>query len=232
MYFFKEFPKEKFNYNGRYTQELIDVTTRIKLLDYVKNHKDLSQVGIRSNYEIFPGQRPEEISFELYESYDYVWTILILNNIYSIFEDWIQPQEVIEKKLIKEYGSIEKANQTPAAYYSEFGYEIGESSVLYVSDQFKKREKNYVLLEQQKVINDSQVENNVDDTWMKKLIETKGKRIKSKTETGRVVENNGSKTETVYERVMRENEEKKFIRVFEPRVIFRVYSEFSGMIEK
>ena len=73
MLFFKEFPKEKFNYNGRYTQELIDVTTRIKLLDYVKNHKDLSQVGIRSNYEIFPGQRPEEISFELYESYDYVW---------------------------------------------------------------------------------------------------------------------------------------------------------------
>lgn len=232
MLFFKEFPKEKFNYNGRYSLEIIDITTRIKLLDYVRDHKNLSQAGIRENYEIKDHHRPEEVSYNLYDTYDYAWTILILNNVYNVFEDWVQPQDVIEKRLIREYGSIEKANQEPAGYYTEFGYEIDASSVHKVQTDFSQREQNYVLLEQQKVMKKDYEKNIVDDSWMKKLSEIKGERVKSLTETGRVIENQGPVIETVYEKAMRENEEKKFIRVFEPRVIFRVYAEFSNMLEK
>ena len=65
-----------------------------------------------------------------------------------------------------------------------------------------------------------------------KLIEIDKNRIASKTETGRVIEEKGPSTESVYERTMRENDEKRFIRVFEPRVIFSIYSEFSSMIER
>ena len=230
MHFFKEFPKEKFNYNGRYSLEIIDITTRIKLLDYVKNHKNLSDVGIRVDYEVFPGQRPEEISYSLYDTYDYTWTILILNYVYNVHEDWIQPTDLIEKRLIREYGSIENANHTPVAHYSEFGYEIDESSKLKISTQINQRENNYVLLEQQKFLTD-EYQKNVDDTWMKKLIEIDKKRIASKTETGRVVKEKGLSGESVYERAMRENDRKRFIHVFEPRVIFSVYSEFSNIIE-
>ena len=231
MHFFKEFPKEKFNYNGRYSLEIIDITTRIKLLDYVKNHKNLSEVGIRVDYEVFPGQRPEEISYNLYDTYDYTWTILILNDVYSVHEDWIQPNDLIEERLIREYGSIDNANRIPAAHYSEFGYEIDESSKAKISANFNRRENNYVLLEQQKFLTD-EYQKNVDDTWMKKLIEIDKNRIASKTETGRVVKEKGPSEESVYKRAMRENDEKRFIRVFEPRVIFSIYSEFSSMIEK
>ena len=107
MQFFSEFPKENFHYKDGYSLQLIDIGVRIKLLDYIRDN-NLSTVGIRNNYEIVNYKRPEQVCYELYENYDYTWTLLVLNNIYNVYDEWIQPVELVEQKLIKEYGSVEK----------------------------------------------------------------------------------------------------------------------------
>ena len=124
MYFFQEFPKTSYNIKNN-SVNLVDITVRIKLLDYIKNNRDSL---IINNYEIENEKRPEEVSYEIYESYNFTWTILILNDIYSIYSDWVKPSEILDKELIKKYGSIEASNKKIVAYYDKFGYEVGRTS--------------------------------------------------------------------------------------------------------
>lgn len=231
MHFFTKFPKETFSYPHGYSLQLIDIGVRIKLLDYIQKN-NISRVGIRENYEIQNYKRPEQIAYELYDNYDYTWTILILNNVYNVYEDWLQPVDLVEKKLIQKYGSVEKSNETPVAYYSEFGYEVAESTLAKIGQDFNQREENYVLLER----TDVQIEeyrrkdlNENDSVWIEKLNEED--RVKSLDEIGRVIKNRGPKKETAYEKAMRENEAKRFIRVFEPNIIFRIQADLSTIFE-
>ena len=131
MFYFQEFPRTTYNIGGQ-SVSVVDITVRVKLLDYIKNSRDNL---IINDYEIENQKRPEEVSFELYETYDYTWTILILNNVYNIYSDWIRPQELIDKELIKEYGSIENANKVIVSYYDKDGYEVGKTSINKVTSE-------------------------------------------------------------------------------------------------
>jgi hypothetical protein len=232
MQFFSEFPKEKFNYKGGYSLQLIDIGVRIKLLDYIQDN-NLSAVGIRNNYEIVNYKRPDQVSYELYQKHDYTWTLLVLNNIHNVYEEWIQPVDLVEQKLIQKYGSVEKSNKIPVAFYSEFGYEISESSVAKVRQDFGNREENYVLLEQTKIQIEEYRKKDLqeDDVWIEKLEQEKLKKVKSLNEIGRVIKNRGPQHETAYERAMRENEEKRFIRIFEPNIMFRIQADLYTIFE-
>ena len=232
MQFFSEFPKENFHYKDGYSLQLIDIGVRIKLLDYIRDN-NLSTVGIRNNYEIVNYKRPEQVCYELYENYDYTWTLLVLNNIYNVYDEWIQPVELVEQKLIKEYGSVEKSNETPVAFYSEFGYEVSESSVAKIRQDFGHREENYVLLERTDILIEEHRRQFLkeDDVWIEKLEQEKLEKVKSLDEIGRVIKNRGPSSETAYEKAMRENEEKRFIRIFEPRIMFRIQSDLYSIFE-
>lgn len=219
MHFFKDFPKEKFNYQFN-TIVQIDITTRVKLLDYVKNNQDSLSI---LNYEIKNEKRPEQISLELYDTTDYTWTILILNDVYDIYNDWVKPQLVLENELIKKYGSLEESNRIPAHYYSEFGYEISKSVFNQVRNDYETREKNYTLLHQTVGFQDEYSITVLGDLQHKQA---------SKTHKGKVIENRGPVIETVFEKTMRENDEKKWIRVFDSKVIFRIQSELTSLLEQ
>jgi len=166
MYYFQEFPKTTYRV-GSQSIDIVDITVRVKLLDYIKNSRNNLTI---IDYEIENQKRPEEVSFELYETYDYTWTILILNDIYNVYSDWIKPQELIDKEIIREYGSIENANKTIVRYLDKDGYEIGPTS------------------------------------------------------------KNKHSVETAFEKIMRENEAKKMIKVFDPAVVFRVQSDLKEYI--
>ena len=125
MYFFQEFPKTRYAIDGQ-SVNMVDISVRVKLLDYVKKNQD-SLVII--NYEIENEKRPEEISFELYDTYDYTWTILLLNDVYSVYKDWVLSQINLDKFITKKYGSIEKENREIVAYYDANGYEVGKTSL-------------------------------------------------------------------------------------------------------
>ena len=60
----------------------------------------------------------------MYSSYDYTWTILILNHVYDINRDWAVSQEVLDKRIKRKYETLEKAQQTFVEFYDEYGYEV------------------------------------------------------------------------------------------------------------
>ena len=103
---------------------MTDISIRFKMLDYLKkNNNNLSIL----KYEIENNERPEEISFEIYGSYDYTWSILLLNNVYNLYEDWLVPEEILDKKIISKYGSLENAQSIFVEFYDEYGYEVSSS---------------------------------------------------------------------------------------------------------
>lgn len=124
MLYFTEFPKTNVLIENK-SVTLIDIFARVKLLDYIKNNQDFL---IQNDYYIEHEKRPEQISYELYGSYDYTWIILTLNNVYDINTDWVMPQFVLDKRMISKYGSIENANRTVVAWYDRYGYEVSENS--------------------------------------------------------------------------------------------------------
>lgn len=124
MKYFTLFPKTTVNIDNK-AVSMVDISVRVKLLDYIKNNQDSL---LQSDYFIENEKRPEQVSYELYDSYNYTWTILILNNVYNIFEDWVLPQDVIDKRLIREYGSLEEANRKIVRWFDRYGNEVSSRS--------------------------------------------------------------------------------------------------------
>tara|TARA_Y100001972_G_C7485354_1_gene246431 strand:- start:110 stop:610 length:501 start_codon:yes stop_codon:yes gene_type:complete len=122
MLYFKLFPKIEYETETS-TVSLVDITVRSKVLDYVRNNHHLTI----DTYLIERDERPEEVSFEVYSTFDYTWSILALNKVYNIHLDWFRPQEVLDRQIIREYGSLENAQQTIVEAYDEYGYEVDKS---------------------------------------------------------------------------------------------------------
>lgn len=126
MKYFTLFPKTNIEIENKQVV-MVDISTRFKLLDYIKKNQDTL---IQVDYEIQEEKRPEQVSYELYNSYNYTWIILTLNDVYNIYEDWILPQNVLDKRMIKKYGSIRNAMNTVIAWYDVNGYEVSPESRL------------------------------------------------------------------------------------------------------
>lgn len=120
MLYFKKFP-QTIQFVDSTPVFLTDISVRFRMLEYIKkNNEGLSIL----KYKIENDERPEEVSFEVYDSYDYTWTILLLNNVYNLHEDWYIPQEILDKKIIDEYGSLENAQNIFVEFYDEYEYEV------------------------------------------------------------------------------------------------------------
>lgn len=122
MLYFKLFPKIEYETESG-SISLVDITVRSKVLDYVRNNDHLTI----ETYLIERDERPEEVSYEVYSSFDYTWSILALNKVYNIHEDWLLPQEVLDRKIIRQYGSLEIAQRTIIEYYDNYGYQVSSS---------------------------------------------------------------------------------------------------------
>ena len=124
MFYFRLFPKIQQQVDST-NIELIDITIRSKVLSYIQKElkKENGQGAIRL-YLNEQYKKPEEISYELYSSYDYAWTILVLNEVYNLKDDWAVSQELLDKEIKREYGTLYNAQQTFVEFYDEYGYEV------------------------------------------------------------------------------------------------------------
>tara|TARA_Y100000004_G_scaffold95394_2_gene106879 strand:+ start:1388 stop:1900 length:513 start_codon:yes stop_codon:yes gene_type:complete len=81
MSFFKQFPR---------TLYLVD-DTLVNIPDLfrrVKPNELFDNMAYMNEYEVQDGQKPEHISYDLYETVDYYWVILVCNNIIDPYHDW------------------------------------------------------------------------------------------------------------------------------------------------
>ena len=75
-----------------------DITIRAKISDYFKNSAITSLP-----YTIQDGERPETLSYRIYDRVDLYWTILLFNEIHDPTFEWPLSSAELESKLQKKY---------------------------------------------------------------------------------------------------------------------------------
>lgn len=124
MNFFRNFPKTTMRVEN-VDVKLIDISIRTKIMDWItKNDEYL----IKEKYSLDSEQRPEQASMELYDTTDYTYILLVLNNVYDIYEDWICPSELLDRLIIKKHGSIQNAMRKVYQWYDQYGTEVSPKS--------------------------------------------------------------------------------------------------------
>ena len=84
--YFTYFPKMYYDavQDGTTSPVLVtNILRRVKVRDGLKNES-----SVFNKYQIIAGETPERVSYKLYGSVDYYWTILMMNNIKDRYYDW------------------------------------------------------------------------------------------------------------------------------------------------
>jgi hypothetical protein len=103
MKFFKYFPHIDYtfqNSNGAYVLDLTNTTVHVRLAEAIKKN-----ITVMYDYQIQDGQRPDSVSVDLYGVVDYTWIILLVNNIFTLF-DWPLNNDEFNKYIIEKYTSV------------------------------------------------------------------------------------------------------------------------------
>lgn len=116
MSIFNTYKKIEYSINDFDKIKAIDITTSIKLKNILKQYSSILFVP----YVVSDGERPDQVSNTLYGSPYYDWIILLTNDIYSIYDDWPKSSQVLERYIIKKYGSIGNAENI-VRYYNKYG---------------------------------------------------------------------------------------------------------------
>ena len=113
MNLFTYYPKVNYPINNFDRIRAIDLNAAIKIRDYIKNFRGISY----SPYVIQDGDRPDNVSFKIYDDPNYDWLIMLTNNMFSIHDDWPKSSQELERYIIEKYGSISIASSTIKYYY-------------------------------------------------------------------------------------------------------------------
>ena len=82
------------------------------------------------NYYIKNAQRPDEISYELYDDEQFYWIILQINDIVDYFNQWPMHDNELEDYINRKYGTEEKADAV-RFYETEPQYDSSGNNLLY-----------------------------------------------------------------------------------------------------
>ena len=113
-HYFKYFPKMVYDIKGDGNQKLVvDILRRVKMRDGIKNN-----IALYDKYNIGDGEKPEDVSYAMYDTVDYYWVILLMNNIKDRFYDWPKTEHQFLTYVNDKYAD-------PNAIHS---YEVAQSS--------------------------------------------------------------------------------------------------------
>lgn len=113
MNIFEYYPKIAYSLNNYDKVLAVDINATLKLRDFVKNYRGIYSIP----YVIQDGERPDNVSYKIYQDVSLDWLILIVNNMYSIYDDWPKSSQELEQYIIEKYGSISNASSTIKYYY-------------------------------------------------------------------------------------------------------------------
>lgn len=125
MNFFQYFPTTSYVFQGEtnYTLSMVNLQAHVKIAERLRQ-----VVTVFNDYVIQDGDRPDTVADRVYGSVDYTWVILLVNNIFSLF-DWPLTQDQFNDYITEKYGSLTTANTT-LIYKTVDGYKIDYTSWL------------------------------------------------------------------------------------------------------
>jgi hypothetical protein len=114
---FVYYPKILYKINDFDSIKLTDLNVSVRIKDYINSFR-----GIASRpYLVKNGERPDIVSFNLYNNVKYDYILLLINGIDSVYDQWQMDDETFENYIIKKYGSISAAQSTTAFFYTGKG---------------------------------------------------------------------------------------------------------------
>jgi len=97
--YFTYFPKMYYDAVGNGNPKLVtNILKRVKVRDGIKN-----DVSLFDKYQVKFGESPEIVSYRLYDTVDYYWTILLMNNIRDRFYEWPLSEQQFEEYVNAKY---------------------------------------------------------------------------------------------------------------------------------
>ena len=109
--YFSEFPNIKYPYKIN-KAGVIDTFTIKDFFHLLKVRDEiLSTDTIFDPYNIINGERPDQVSYKLYNDESLYWIILQVNDIVDVHNDWPLSSYELDEYVLKKYGSLESANE-------------------------------------------------------------------------------------------------------------------------
>lgn len=116
MDYFKHLPLTTYGYTSptgeAYDLIVRDITAHAKIVERLKQTQVLLY-----DYIIADEERPDTVSVRLYGTPTFTWTILLVNNIQSLY-DWPLSTDEMTDYLISKYGSLANARSGTRYYYT------------------------------------------------------------------------------------------------------------------
>ena len=101
MAYFRKFPLMAYDIAGNQNYKLLpNILRRVKLRSGIR-----SGAFLFDNYDVFDGERPEDIAFKEYGDPELHWIILMTNNITDRYYQWPLTQPQFQEYLKDKYGA-------------------------------------------------------------------------------------------------------------------------------
>lgn len=111
-----------------------DITVSIKLSEFINESK---KEAFRP-YIVKNGERPDQVSYRLYNVSKFDYIILLINNIHDIYNEWPMSYTIFNEYIESKYGSISASQTTDNGYYyNSNGIQISKNTWLELSDPNK-----------------------------------------------------------------------------------------------
>lgn len=96
--FFKFFPNRNYIFD-RTSVQIPDLFRRVHPTSKFVNSTLLEFHRVRD------GEKPEDISFDLYGNVEHYWTILLINDVIDPYKDWLMDYNTLYEYALEKYGS-------------------------------------------------------------------------------------------------------------------------------
>lgn len=113
MNLYLNYPKINFKLDSYDSVRAIDITSSIRIKKFIKEYRGIGY----SPYVIRDGERPDTVSYKIYKDSTLDWLILLVNDMYNIYDDWPKDQETFNRYIVEKYGSISAASSEVKYYY-------------------------------------------------------------------------------------------------------------------
>ncbi len=130
MEYFKRFPLLNYDFttteDSPQTFTLADVSSRVQSF-----YEDSSVSDLFNDYKIKEGDRPEIISYKLYGTVDYYWSICYVNNIFDMYSDWPLNGKEIDTYAASLYPDLVPYQYPEESFYAEVKpYSAGTNTIV------------------------------------------------------------------------------------------------------
>lgn len=121
---FNLYPKVNFKVNDYDYVRAIDLSYTVKIADQLKTYRGINYLP----YTVQNGERPDTVSTKFFNTPNFDWLVLLLNNMHSVYDDWPKDSLTLENYIVQKYGSISNASSTVKYYYDADGDVIDQTT--------------------------------------------------------------------------------------------------------